>query len=153
MAVYQLRPAAPDDAEILFRIHMASMGDYLAQAFGSWEEDFAREQHRNWLRGGRAQAVMMGDQVIGALDIDWQPDSAVLSRIEIDPEFQGRGVGSAIVRDLLSRCAQRRVPARLQVFAHNPAHRLYRRLGFRDQGRDGPSIMMQWDPPNDMSSS
>jgi hypothetical protein len=47
MAVYQLRPAAPGDASVLFRIHRESMGDYLAQAFGPWTQDFAREQHGN----------------------------------------------------------------------------------------------------------
>ena len=132
MAVYQPRPAAPGDAGVLFRIHRESMGDYLAQAFGPWTEDFAREQHGKWLRAGRAQAVMMDGQIVGALDIEWQPDAAILSRIEIDPKFQGRGVGSAIVQDLLRQCAERRVPARLHVFSHNPAHRLYQRLGFRD---------------------
>jgi ribosomal protein S18 acetylase RimI-like enzyme len=77
------------------------------------------------------------------------PDAAILSRIEIDPKFQGRGAGSAIVQDLLRQCAERRVPAGLHVCSHNPAHRLYQRLGFQDQGHAGPSIAMQWDPPGD----
>jgi ribosomal protein S18 acetylase RimI-like enzyme len=123
------------------------MSEYLAQAFGTYTDKDARAQHARWLRVGRAQVVMVDDQVAGALDIDWRPDAGVLSRIEIDPVFQGRGVGTAIVRDLLRTCAQRRIPARLHVYSYNPAQRLYHRLGFREVGRDGPSVAMQWDPP------
>jgi GNAT superfamily N-acetyltransferase len=95
-----------------------SMGEYLAHAFGPWTEDFARQQHGSWLRAGRAQAVTMGDQVIGAPDIEWQPDAAVLSRLEIGPEFQGRGVGSAIVESaerLLTAITQPSRPPRMAV--------------------------------------
>jgi len=148
MAGYQLRPAALGDAEVLFRIHQGSMREYLAQAFGPWTDDFARERHDQWLRGGGAQVVLAGDQIIGALDVEWQPEAAFLRRIEIDPEFQGRGVGTAIVQDFLHQCAERQVPARLHVFSHNPARHLYQRPGFRELGRDGPSIAMQWDAPS-----
>lgn len=95
----------------------------------------------------------MGDQVIEALDIDWEPGAGMLNRIEIDPEFQGRGVGTAIVTDLQRQCAERRVPARLEVFPHNPARHLYQRLGFREVGREGPAIATQWDPPADPGSA
>jgi hypothetical protein len=95
MAPYRLRPAAVDDADALFRIHRASMGEYLTQALGPWTDDFAREQHNMWLRAGRAQVVMVGDQIAGAVDIEWRPEMARLNRIEIAPQFQGHGVDSA----------------------------------------------------------
>jgi ribosomal protein S18 acetylase RimI-like enzyme len=147
MPDYQLRPAAPDDADVLFRIHWASMSDYLARALGGYTDEDARAYHRQWLRSGRVQVIVVGEQAAGALDVDWQPDTGFLRTIEIDPAFQRRGIGTAIVRDLLDQCAQRRTPARLYVFPHNPAGRLYQRLGFREVDRDGPYIVMQWDPP------
>src|ERR1022692_3166013 len=93
MAPYRLRPAAADDADALFRIHRASMGEYLAQALGPWTDDFAREQHNMWLRAGRAQVVMVGDQIAGAVDIEWRPEMARLNRIEITPPFPGQRLG------------------------------------------------------------
>ncbi len=147
MATYQLRPATPDDSDILFRIHRAAMGEYLEQAFGPWTEEFDREQHEQWLSAGRAQVILVGDEIAGALDVEWRADAALLYRIGIDPPFQGRGLGTAIVRDLLTECGERRLPARLHVFPHNPARHLYERLGFRETGRDAASIVMQWDPP------
>jgi ribosomal protein S18 acetylase RimI-like enzyme len=149
MVAYRLRPATADDAEVLFRIHRGAMADHLAQAFGPWTDGFAREQHEKWLRTGRPQVVMVGGETFGVLDVEWQPDAARLHRIEIGPEFHGRGVGTAILRDLLRECCELHIPARLAVFLHNPARRLYQRLGFREVRIYGPSIEMQWDPPNE----
>lgn len=147
MPAYELRSAGPDDADALFGIHWASMGEYLARAFDGYADEDARAYHRQWLGSGRAQVIVVGGQAAGALDVDWQPDAGFLRTIEIDPAFQGRGIGTAIVRDMLDQCAQRRIPARLYVFPHNPAGRLYKRLGFREVDRDGPYVVMQWDPP------
>ncbi len=149
MVAYLLRPATPDDSDILFRIHREAMGEYLEQAFGPWTDEFDREQHEQWLSAGRARVIMVGDEIAGALDVEWTADAAILYRIAIDPPFQGRGLGTAIVADLLRECGERRLPARLQVFPHNPARHLYQRLGFRQVGTDGPSIEMQWDPPGE----
>jgi hypothetical protein len=41
-----------------------------------------------------------------------------------------RGVGSAIVRDVLARGRAARMPVRLRVLRTNPARRVYERLGF-----------------------
>src|ERR1022692_3073516 len=147
MIGYRLRPATPDDSDILFRIHRASMGEYLEQAFGPWTDEFDREQHEQWLSAGRVQVVLVGDEIAGALDVEWTAEAALLYRIGIDPLFQGRGLGTAIVRELQRECGGRSRPVRLHVFPPNPARRLYQRFGFREVGRDGTSIMMQWDPP------
>ena len=147
MVTYRLRPATPDDSDILYLIHRAAMGEYLEQAFGPWTEEFDREQHEQWLSAGRARVILVGDEIAGVLDVEWQADVAVLYRIGIDPTFQGRGLGTAIVRDLLRECGERQLPARLHVFPHNPARRLYQRLGFREVGSDSASIVMRWDPP------
>lgn len=147
MVTYRLRPATPDDGDTLFGIHRASMGEYLEQAFGPWTEEFDREQHEQWLSAGRARVILVGEEIAGFLDVEWTSDAALLYRIGIDPAFQGRGVGTAIVTDLLRECGERQLAARLRVFPHNPARRLYQRLGFREVGRDSASIVMQWDPP------
>lgn len=144
---YRLRPAAPDDADALFRLHRAAMGGHLARAYGrSWSDDFARERHDRWLAEGRAQVVELDGLTVGALDVVWAPDGMQLNRIEIDPALHGQGLGTAILRDLLGACGRRGTPAHLQVFPHNPARRLYRRLGFLETGTDGAAITMRWDP-------
>lgn len=147
MQPYSLRPAIDTDTEELFRIHRASMTDYLIEALGEWPEQRAREHHLAWMQEGRTQAVIVDGQIIGSIDVAWTTEALHLVRMEMDPRFQGRGIGSEILSDLLTQAQEHGIPARLGVFANSPARRLYERLGFHEAGRDGPSVEMEWQPP------
>jgi ribosomal protein S18 acetylase RimI-like enzyme len=61
------------------------------------------------------------------LDVSDEGDHVYLSRIAILPEVQGRGVGTAVMEDLIGRGRT----IRLHVFNNNVRARLfYERLGF-----------------------
>lgn len=64
-------------------------------------------------------------------------DEASLLNIAVEPAQQGRGLGAALLQHLLDRLAQQGVSRLLlEVRSGNlPAIRLYRRLGFVDDGR------------------
>src|SRR5262245_60059496 len=143
---YQLRAAGDQDRDDLLRIHLAAMSAHLVAALGEWSQDQASENLDAWLRSGRAQVIVVDDVTAGLLDVAWRPDALHIVRIEIDPSFQGRGIGTRIVVDVLAEARRRGIPARLDVFVANPARRLYERLGFREIGRDGPSVSMKWQP-------
>lgn len=67
----------------------------------------------------------------------------VLSKIEIDPNFQGRGVGTSIINGVLAEARARGKAVRLQVFKVNErARALYRRLGFRETGETPTHVQM-----------
>jgi len=51
--------------------------------------------------------------------------------IALQPQCRGRGIGSALVRQLLQEGAAAGVPVTASVTHDNPARRLYERLGFR----------------------
>ena len=51
-----------------------------------------------------------------------------------------------LLRDLIQKCARKRVPLRLQVLKANPALRLYQRLGFATTGEDQMYIQMERQP-------
>jgi GNAT superfamily N-acetyltransferase len=62
------------------------------------------------------------------------------------PAWQGRGLGSALVRTAIDGAAKRGVPLRLSVLFINPVRRLYERLGFRVTSVEHPRVKMEWSP-------
>lgn len=77
------------------------MTDYLIEALGEWPKEYAQQQHLAWMHQGRTHTVTVDDQIIGSTDDAWNTDALHVVRMEIDPRFQGRGIGSAILSDLL----------------------------------------------------
>jgi ribosomal protein S18 acetylase RimI-like enzyme len=60
-----------------------------------------------------------------------QDDEAEIRMLGVAPDAQGRGAGTALVRECIARSAgTRRIVLSTQTGAHG-AHRLYERLGFR----------------------
>lgn len=57
------------------------------------------------------------------------------------PEFQGRGVGTSVLRAAVERARARGVRVFLGTFHLNRAAGLYRRLGFREIGRTPMHIL------------
>jgi ribosomal protein S18 acetylase RimI-like enzyme len=144
---YRLRAVGPADSEELFRIHCDAMGDHLRRAVPGWSEATDREHHDKWMRQGSAKVIVVGDRIVGLLEVVRGDAALWLLRLELDSAVHGRGLGSAVIRDLQQQARDERLGLELDVFPHNPARRLYERLGFREVGRDGSSIKMRWDPP------
>jgi ribosomal protein S18 acetylase RimI-like enzyme len=71
------------------------------------------------------------------------PDALELVRLWILPEAQGRGVGTLLVRRLKKEAGEAGVRVRLKVMKVNPAHRLYRRLGFEVTGETNTHLLME----------
>jgi ribosomal protein S18 acetylase RimI-like enzyme len=63
--------------------------------------------------------------------------------IALIPEARGRGLGSAILQDLLSKSDK---PVTIHVEKQNPAMRLYQRLGFAKIDERGYYDLMEWRP-------
>ncbi|GAA3717776.1 hypothetical protein GCM10022204_42130 [Microlunatus aurantiacus] len=72
----------------------------------------------------------------GGADLRPVPEAGVLWQLAVHPLLQGLGIGTALVAELEDRARRRgRTEARLSVEHDNPAaHRLYRRLGYREHG-------------------
>ena len=82
----------------------------------------------------------MGDEAIGRELVDWGPAEVHLVDIALLPTWTGRGIGSALVRDLVEHARASNRAVVLEVARDN--HRalaLYRRLGFVDGDHSTPS--------------
>ncbi|MET8354138.1 GNAT family N-acetyltransferase [Micromonospora sp. NPDC005206] len=88
--------------------------------------------------------------------VEHRPTETYLERVEIHPGYQGRGMGSQLIGQLLREAAGRGLPVVLDVLDINHGARaLYRRLGFQNVNRHGANnirIRMRWtpQPPTDL---
>lgn len=87
--------------------------------------------------------VESGAAPLGRLYTDERPASVHLIDIALLPEWRGRGLGGAILADLIAEAAARGLAVSLQVEKVNPARRLYERLGFRVVADNGPYDCME----------
>jgi len=72
------------------------------------------------------------------LSVERRPEEIYLSRIEIMPDYQGRGIGSRLVNALIDEAGRKGQDLVLEVLTVNHrAHALYQRLGLREVGRRG----------------
>jgi ribosomal protein S18 acetylase RimI-like enzyme len=78
-----------------------------------------------------SQIILVNGVEVGELSVQDLADELFLSRILIKPAYQGQGLGTALIHGLQKQAQARKVPVTLQVLKVNPAHRLYKRLGFQ----------------------
>jgi GNAT superfamily N-acetyltransferase len=133
-----LRPAAAADSEFCFRLHKAAMGGYITAIWG-WDEQCQRDFHARGFDPGRWQIITAGETDIGMLHVEYRPGEIYLSRIEILPGHQGRGIGTRLISALIDQARRKDQDLVLDVLTANTrARALYQRLGMTEVARHGP---------------
>ena len=112
--------------------------------FGPWVE----EQQDRYFETDWALAtfeIVLSDGIpCGYVCIEDRDDDIHVREIVLAPEYQGRGIGSSILREVMERARTRRVPVRLGTQHKNRALGLYSRLGFREVGRTETHVLLEW---------
>ncbi|HEY1189376.1 MAG TPA: GNAT family N-acetyltransferase [Gemmata sp.] len=151
-----LRPATPADSEFLYRVYAHTRYDELAPAGWPPEqvEAFLRMQfraqdsyYREHFAGAAFDVIVCDGEPAGRFYVDRRADEIRIIDIALLPAERGAGVGTHLLTAVLAEAAAASKPVRLHVEAHNPAQRLYRRLGFSWTGTTGVYDLLEWCPP------
>jgi ribosomal protein S18 acetylase RimI-like enzyme len=139
----ELRPADPDDYDFVFGVHCAAMRSSVERVYG-WDEDWQARYFRERFSLARRQIIRYDGADIGYISIEEQTTSLFLNTIAILPPYQGRGIGTTLIRRLKQQARRRGIPVTLQVLRGNPARALYERLGFEVTGETSTHYQMKW---------
>ena len=139
MAPVGLRPATAADSEFCYQLHKAAMGGYITATWG-WDEQVQRCFHARAFDPGHWQVITVGGADAGMLNVEYRPGEIYLARIEVHPDYQGRGIGTRLISALAGEARQAGQALVLEVLAVNHRARiLYERLGMTEVARDGDS--------------
>ena len=76
--------------------------------------------------------------------VDRGPVEIRILDIALLPEYRGRGIGTAMLEELLTEARESGVPVRMHVERSNPAQSLYTRLGFEPVEERGLYYLLEW---------
>ncbi len=148
-----LRPATPEDRDLLFRVYSSTREEELATV--PWppeaKEAFLRQQfdaQDAWWRTNYVEAsfeVVVADGIdVGRLYLWEGPSEVRIVDVALLPEARRGGIGTRLVRDVQERAAAAGKSVTIHVERMNPALALYERLGFRLVEDKGVYLFLEW---------
>ena len=151
-----LRAVAPGDERLLLEVYAGTRADELAQipwaeaqreAFLRMQLDARDRSYRMYYQGLEDSVILFENRPVGRLLVVRGEEEFRLADIALLPAYRRAGIGTALVRELMSEAARRGLPLRLQVEKSNAgALRLYDRLGFATTGENDTHFQMEYWP-------
>ncbi len=140
---YQLRPTAPDDDAWQLAIYASTRAEELAltgwpraqcDAFVAQQHRAQQQHYRRHYPQSLCQLILVEGIVAGRLWVDSRTDRLHVLDISLLPTFCDQGLGTSCLLNLAEEAAASGRALGIQVEVHNPARRLYERLGFVAEG-------------------
>lgn len=128
---YTLQPAQQTDFDFLFALNKITMYDHVVKTYGPWDEQWQIDFFKKQFKPSEYSIIMKEGKPAGTLALKTVDDTIHIDRLQIMPEFQSQGIGSAILDDLIIESKARGTRLTLQVFkTNNRAKDLYSKNGF-----------------------
>src|SRR5256714_13215298 len=153
-AKLSLHPVTPADEEFLLSVYASTRAEELGQAewqpgqreaFLKWQFEMQHQQYEARFPAAEYKVIEVDNQPAGRFWVGENETEIRLLDIALLPEFQNRGVGTLLLRELIDEAGRSQKPLRHMVFMLNSdAHRFYERLGFEMIEDLGAYRHMEW---------
>ena len=150
---WTLRPVSSDDEAFLIEVYASTRAEevaglpwdanqrdsFMRMQFAAQQQDYQRRfpdsDHRLLLLDGRRA---------GRVYLARTENEIRILDIALAPEHRNKGIGTRIIKDLLTEASQSRKPVRVYVEQFNPALALFERLGFSRAEDIGTHFLLEW---------
>ena len=100
--------------------------------------------YRNAYAGAEFLLIEIGQTPIGRIYVYRSPAEIRLMEVTLADAWRRRGIGSALLRELMDEARETDAQLTLHIEPDNPAQRLYQRLGFRLIEHRGAYDFLGW---------
>ncbi len=148
MSRYELRAAQKKDLEFLFevstkamlpvrRVNKPNFQPNLEEEFKEYAKKFIPE---------KIQVIQFEKTDVGRLRVVRTSDEIYIGGIQILPKYQNKGIGSAILEDLVKQSEELKLPIKLEVAKVNKrGQKFYESFGFVTVGEKGTDWIMRYE--------
>ncbi|WP_145909713.1 GNAT family N-acetyltransferase [Kitasatospora viridis] len=141
MADWELRPATPADVEVLAELRAVTLRADL-ERLGVYDDHWVRQRLRERFVPAHSWVIEVAGELAGCVALRPAEDAHWLEHFYLSPQFQGGGVGGAVLGRLLADCDRDGHPVRLQMLQGSAARGLYERHGFTVETEDWADVWM-----------
>src|SRR5262245_58844437 len=119
MIDYRLVPANPEDRAWLEQLRRAVYRDLFFATWGNWDEARHLRHCAECWQQGEIQIIEAYGARVGMVQLFDGSDAIEVGEIQIEPGYQGRGLGTRLLRDTLGRAHAQSKTVRLSTGLQN----------------------------------
>jgi len=145
--MYSLRAAKKEDLHFLFEVSTKAMLPIRKLLDPNLQLDLEKEfkDYAKKFVAEKIQVIQFNGLDVGRLRVVRSADEIYIGGIQILPEFQNKGIGSAIFADLIKEANELKIPIKLEVAKVNEvAKKFYKKLGFVKADEKGTDWLMEY---------
>lgn len=136
---YNMRPYIDNEyhdyKEFIYQVKKDAYIKYVEHYWGPWNEEDQRKFYENFINQVKDETyiIELNGKEIGFYNgLTLEDGNYEVGNICIIPEYQGKGIGTQILKDVLELHKEQDI--HIQYFKINPVGKLYERLGFIPNG-------------------
>lgn len=147
-----LRPASSEDQPFVESVYFETQRWIIEKLFGWRGDDFEYAKFRDKFYRQQHSSIIIADgSPVGWIAVERNGKTIHLDGIYLKKEAQARGIGTVLLRRLMTEAKQLDLPLTLRTAKVNPATRLYGRLGFTTTASEEYRLYMTWWPKGELT--
>ena len=137
------RPATEADTALAREIHHRGYREIVERQYLRWDDAQQDRFFEDDWDPAIYEIVLCDGIPCGRISVVERGGAIVVRDIIILPEYQNRGIGTFVLREVLEQARTRSLPVRLGTHRLNRALQFYLRLGFRETGQTPSHILLE----------
>jgi len=128
---YLLKAATMEHYDFIYYVKKITLKEHIDKIWG-WDEEYQQNDYRECFMPHKNKVIVCNSEEAGFLETSEEDNIVYIVELEILPEYQGKGIGSSIIKDIIEYASGAQKRVKLGCFKINTdAKRLYERLGFK----------------------